>query len=247
MEKINREDVINRLKNDDDYYGDYGRQFLSNSDIGTLISNPAGYNKTREDSVNLMYGRAFHELIMFGKTSYDTHVDASTRRTNKYKEAEEEAGRIIFLKKEWDEINQLVDATKKHKVVKEILKSKDIEFEVPNIGVMDSGEVMWKCKADIILNESIVDIKTSSNIAGFKHSSKTWNYDSQAYIYSTMFQKPMQFLVIDKSTGCVGLFDVSDEAYENGREKVRQAEANYLDYFVNKTKKLEDYTVYGTI
>ena len=57
----------------------------------------------------------------------------------------------------------------------------------------------------------------------------------------------MVFLVVDKGTGCVGLFETTDEAYENGREKVRKAEQNYLDYFVNKTKELNNFTVYGEI
>jgi hypothetical protein len=57
----------------------------------------------------------------------------------------------------------------------------------------------------------------------------------------------MKFLVIDKTTKVVGLMDVSDEAYDNGREKVSKAEDNYREYFVNKSKSVENFTIYGEI
>ena len=57
----------------------------------------------------------------------------------------------------------------------------------------------------------------------------------------------MIFLVFDKKKKTVHQFDVSDETYERGYDKVQRAEQEYLDYFVNKTKKLKDRITYGTI
>jgi hypothetical protein len=238
--------ILKELSNDEKYYGEYGKQFLSNSDIDTLINNPAGFMDTREDSINLMYGRAFHELVMFGTTQYDNYVEASTRNTKIYKEAEAENG-LMFLKKEWDELNTLVQCAFKNKVFSETVKDASNNFEVPNVGSLIDDDIVWKCKADIVSSDCIIDIKTTSSIKGFKYSSKSWNYDSQAYIYSSLFQKPMKFLVIDKTTKVVGLMDVSDEAYDNGREKVSKAEDNYREYFVNKSKSVENFTIYGEI
>lgn len=244
---IDLKEALTKLSKDSFYYGDYGKQFLSNSDVGTLINNPAGHLEPTEDSINLMFGRAFHELIMFGETQHSQYVDASTRTTKVYKEASAEAGGLLFLKKEWDDLNNLVDSALKNKVVAEILNNKSNRYEVPNLGVINSDKVLWKGKADIVSDDVIIDIKTSSSIGGFKYSSKAYNYDSQAYIYSRLFQLPMKFLVVEKGTGCVGLFEVSDEAYDNGWEKVQKAEANYLKYFVDKTECLENFTVYGEI
>lgn len=248
-EVIDLSEAINKLSDDLHYYGEYGRQFLSNSDIGTLINNPAGYLMPREDSVNLMFGRAFHELIMFGETQYSQYVEASTRTTKIYKEASAEAGTILFLKKEWDDLNALIDSSFKNQMVSEILNNKSNRYEVPNVGTMGGSKhnVLWKGKADIVTDDAIIDVKTTSSLSGFKYSSKSYNYDSQAYIYSTLFQLPMKFLVIEKGTGCVGLFDVSDDAYDNGWEKVDKAQENYLKYFVNKTERLQNFTVYGEI
>jgi hypothetical protein len=37
----NKKEILERLKNDDDYYGEFGRQFISNSDIRTLNDKSA--------------------------------------------------------------------------------------------------------------------------------------------------------------------------------------------------------------
>ena len=40
-------EIIDRLRNDEDYYGDYGNKFLSNSHISKLLKNPMSlYDKT---------------------------------------------------------------------------------------------------------------------------------------------------------------------------------------------------------
>ena len=33
-------DVLKKLENDEHYYGEFGKQYLSNSDISTLLTNP---------------------------------------------------------------------------------------------------------------------------------------------------------------------------------------------------------------
>ena len=37
--------AIKKLKDDKNYYGEYGRQFLSNSDIASLLWNPQEFRK----------------------------------------------------------------------------------------------------------------------------------------------------------------------------------------------------------
>jgi len=50
-----------------------------------------------------------------------------------------------------------------------------------------------------------------------------FNYDSQAFIYSTLFGYEMLFVVIDKETHQIGLFDCSPDFYSRGEDKVRRA------------------------
>ena len=57
----------------------------------------------------------------------------------------------------------------------------------------------------------------------------------------------MRFLVIEKGTGCIGLFETTDEAYDRGMEKVEKAEEMYIKYFLYKTDKVEHHYTYGEI
>ena len=106
----------------------------------------------------------------------------------------------------------------------------------------------WKGKADIINHDEklIVDLKTTSNINKFKSSAYRYNYDSQAYIYSKLFGYEFCFIVIDKNTLQIGIFDCSPDFYRTGADKVQQASATYdlfykdenfnpSQYFISKT------------
>ena len=57
----------------------------------------------------------------------------------------------------------------------------------------------------------------------------------------------MRFLVVEKGTGCIGLFDTSEEAYLRGREKVEQAEELYIKYFRDKKDDVLNHYTHGTI
>ena len=83
--------------------------------------------------------------------------------------------------------------------------------------------VNFKGKADIITKDKIIDIKTTSNIAKFRSSAYAYNYDSQAYIYSSMFDLPFEFFVIDKNTLQLKRITCSAEFLERGKEKVERA------------------------
>jgi hypothetical protein len=68
-------------------------------------------------------------------------------------------------------------------------------------------------------------LKTTSDIAKFRYSASKYNYDSQAYIYNQLFGYEMLFIVIDKNTHQIGLFDCSSGFYEKGERKVQEAVA----------------------
>ncbi|MCP4324778.1 MAG: hypothetical protein GY787_23600, partial [Alteromonadales bacterium] len=37
---MKKDEIIDKLRIDEHYYGDFGKQYLSNSDISTLLKNP---------------------------------------------------------------------------------------------------------------------------------------------------------------------------------------------------------------
>jgi hypothetical protein len=58
------ENVIEKLRDDESYYGEVGRQYMSNSDIKVLLDNPAMFGVPTPDNPVFAKGRLFHQLIL---------------------------------------------------------------------------------------------------------------------------------------------------------------------------------------
>ena len=102
-------DILEILKDDVSYYGEFGKQYLSNSDISTLLTNPKAFGISRPDNANFAKGRLFHQLILEPeKASEWEFVDVGSRNTKAYKEfiAERDV-EFALLQKEADEISHL--------------------------------------------------------------------------------------------------------------------------------------------
>jgi len=122
-----------------------------------------------------------------------------------------------------------------NKICKDLIhddKCGNVFYEVP--GYTEILGNKWKGKADIINHNEqlVIDLKTTSDLDRFRWSASKFNYDSQAYIYSNLFGYEMLFMVIDKETHQIGLFDCSPDFYKSGEEKVRKATDAY-DLFYN--------------
>lgn len=225
------DNIIKQLKDDKEYYGGIGKNYLSNSDIGALLSNPKEYGIQKEDNVNFAKGRLFHHLILEPEKVQDWNaVDVSSRNTKKYKEILAESGEpFILLQKEYDDITKLANVMTANLDFYDMIYADGNQFEVPSIG--EIGGVMWKGKADIVCDDCLIDIKTTSDINKFIYSARMYNYDSQAYVYHTLFGKPLKFLVIDKSNGQLGVFETTADFIEKGAEKVEKAIQVYNQFF----------------
>ena len=81
----------------------------------------------------------------------------------------------------------------------------------------------------------------------FRWSSRKYNYDSQAYIYRNLFDYDFIFIVIDKNTHKLNIFEVSNEAYERGQEKVEKAAEAYKLYYQSKDFDPKQYLEVNTI
>ncbi len=224
-------DVLTKLKDDVQYYGDFGKQYLSNSDIGTLLTNPKCFGLSRPDNANFAKGRLFHQLILEPEKAKDwKFVDIASRNSKAYKEHVLESNvEFALLQKEADEIQHLVKVMMSNMDFYDVIRNDDNEYEVPSVGEIEG--VMWKGKADIVHPEMIIDIKTTSKLDDFKWSARKYNYDSQCYIYQQLFGKPLVFYVIDKTTGMLGIFRPTEDFIRGGREKVRKAVDVYNKFF----------------
>lgn len=223
--------ILNQLKDDKEYYSGIGKNYLSNSDIGILLNNPQDFGKPREDNKAFMDGRYFHQLILEPDKAIGTpFVDVSTRTTKEYKVfCEDNNLPFCMLKKEMDEIEKLVSLMKGNIQFYDDIYMDGNEFEVPAIGEIHG--MVWKGKADIVGNNFIIDLKTTSDIHKFKWSAKSYNYDSQCYIYQQLFGRPLVFYVVDKGTGQLGIFRPTESFIKGGEAKVIKAIDVYNKYF----------------
>ena len=217
-------EIYDKLREDEHYYGEFGQQFLSNSDISVLLKNPKDLHKPKPNSPALLVGGYFHTAILEpDKLNRFKIVEATTRNTKAYKEISE--GEICLLQHEVDKIQLMTEAVLNNDVCRELIKPilNEVEYEEPRVGKIHGQ--MWKGKADVINHEEklVIDLKTTSDIDKFQWSANKFNYDSQAFIYSTLFGYEMLFIVIDKETHQIGLFDCSPQFYEKGEDKVRRA------------------------
>ena len=237
-------DVIELLRDDAEYYAGVGRNYLSNSDISKLLTNPKEYGVPQPDNVNFAKGRYFHQLILEPEKAKETiHVDASTRNTKFYKNFLEENGvAFAMLTKEKEALEENVMTMLGNFEFHEGIRAEGNRYEEPAIGEIKG--VMWKGKADIITNDCIIDLKTTGNIAEFKWSARKYNYDSQCYIYQTLFGKPLVFYAIDKGSNRLGMYRPSESFVARGEEKVEQAIEVYKKFFApDATEKLGEYFI----
>ena len=219
-------EVLDRLKNDEDYYGAFGKKYLSNSDIGTLFKNPMDLGKPTEKTVPMLIGGYLHTCILEPeKLNKFKVVEANSRNNNKYKEISQ--GELILLQHEVDKIELLRDVILENDICRDLIQADGNEYEKP--GITELFGNLWKGKADIVNHNEklIVDIKTTSDIDGFKWSAKKYNYDSQAYIYRHIFGYEFIFIAIDKTSYKINIFECSDQFYLNGEDKVQKASHIY--------------------
>lgn len=235
MDKKNKKEILKRLQNDEDYYGDFGKQFLSNSNISTLMNNPLALGNDIVRSNALVIGSYFHVAILEpDKLKKFKIIDATTRNTKAYKELS--GGEICLLQHEVDKIDLMIEKVLENDVCTSLIRG-NVDYEVP--GITDIEGNFWKGKADILNHDDklIVDLKTTGDINSFAYSAKKYNYDSQAYIYKHIFGYDMVFLAVDKTTHQIGLFDCSEAFYQRGYDKVMAA-SNIYDLFY-KTEDFE--------
>ena len=245
---IDLKTISNSLQDDKNYYGKKGKQYLSNSDISVLLNDPKNFKKPQEDNKNFLLGRFFHTLLLEPeKESQFVCIDTVSRNSKIYKEAlEREKKEVLLLCKEADEVKQMANAIKQNITFYDNLYATLNRYEVAKVGYVK--DTLWKGKADVVGVDFIIDLKTTSNIKDFRWSARKYNYDSQCYIYQTLFDKPLVFYVVDKLTYELGIFYPSKNFLENGKEKVERAIEIYNTFFSESAEKdIENYIIKETL
>ena len=243
---MNKEKVLQKLKNDEDYYGEFGNQFLSNSHVGRLLKDPLRAFEPSKPSPAFLVGGYFHTCILEpDKLEKYKVVKSTTRNTKTYKDVA--GGELCLLQHEVDTIELMREKVMNNDICRDIIQLGNVEYEVPMITELFGNK--WKGKADIVNHDEklIVDLKTTADIEKFQWSANKYNYDSQAYIYSELFGYEFLFIVIDKTTHQIGMFDCSSKFYERGEEKVRKASEAYDLFYKTKDFDPKQYFISKTL
>ena len=247
---MNKKQILQKLRNDEDYYGDFGNQFLSNSHVGKLLKDPLRTFEPSKPSPAFLVGGYFHTCILEpDKLEKFKVVKSTTRNTKAYKDVA--GGELCLLQPEVDTIELMRDKMMANDICKDLIMGPSLdgvsEFEVPLITELFGNK--WKGKADIVNHEEklVIDLKTTADIDKFQWSASKFNYDSLAYIYSKLFGYEFLFIVIDKNTHQIGMFDCSPAFYERGEEKVSKASEAYDLFYKTKDFDPKQYFISKTL
>jgi len=250
-----RHDEILELMKDDTFYYDYlGKAALSSSSIKLLLDSPKKYKYVTEygspSSQALRDGWLFHTCILESDVfNSQIFVDVQSKNTKAYKLAKEEHGKVFTMKEKRD-AERLADAFLRNEHALQLIT--DCEFEVPAIGYITArsgNKYPFRGKADVLDSYRIVDLKSTSDLKAFPYSSRKYGYMCQVYIYCELFNKPydtFKFCAVDKNSCDVGIYDISDEFYNLGKERVLDALDTYETFFINAAD-LDSYCIKGTL
>jgi len=235
-----KDDLLEKMKDDSFYYGYLGSASLSSSSVKILNQSPKAYHRylrfgSNSDSPALTNGKLFHTMVLEPQELENRFVvvDVASKSTKTFKDAKAASeGKSVITRDEYDDCKSLCDTMFRCRAISDIIQGS--VYEKPGIGYVNGYP--FRAKADMIHSDgSIYDIKTTSDITSFEQSARRYGYAAQVYIYSKIFSVHFlnfHFIVIDKSTGDLGMFSVSREFYELGERLVRNATITYRDFFI---------------
>lgn len=240
---MKEEAIIKKLKEEKEYYGAFGKQFLSNSDIKNLLGDPRKFRKPSPPSAVMILGSYLHTKILEPKKAFPV-VDTTSRATNIYKSAIADSGEsMMILQREAEEMDFLCDCITQNFEFCDIIYKEGNKYEVPGLTTING--MVWKGKADIVSDDRLIDLKTARSLDDFFRSAIAYNYDSQAWLYEQIFGLPMQFIIVEKKTGLTQRSDCSRKFLMGGKEKVYKAMEVYNKFFAeNATEDLSQFYIY---
>ena len=247
-ETFSKKELLEKMKDDEFYYGYLGKNALSSSSIKLLLDSPKKYKYITEygsEQTNAFaLGWLFHTCILEPDVfSSQIFVDVQSKNTKAYKQAKELHVKVFTIK-EKHQAERLADAFLKNEHALKLIT--DCEFETPAIGMI--GGYPFRGKADV-LGKGIIDLKTCQDLKAFPYSAKKYGYDVQVYLYCELFNKPFEefkFIAVDKNSCDIGIYDISQQFYNQGKDKVIKALETFETFFINGAD-IDSYCIKGIL
>ena len=247
----NKQELLANMMDDEFYYQYLGSNALSSSSCSKLLESPKRYldslNERGGESQPLRDGWLFHCKILEPEKWKDIYfVDVASKASKVYKEALSTHDKVFTLKEKFnaEDLSEIVLSNSK---CVDMLRG--ARTEVPAIGEIFG--IPFRAKADVLGGDYIVDLKTTSgDLQKFRWSADKWNYDMQMYIYCTLFDisyKNFTFVVVDKFSKALGVFECSKDFYESGKHKTQQAINIYKSFFIEKKKPVGEFYIYDVL
>lgn len=245
-----KKELIDNMYEDSFYYGYLGKNAFSSSAMKMLLDSPKTYKYVTQygsgESQALRDGKLFHTMMLEPeKIDGFTFVDVQSKNTIKYKEAVSFGGEV-YTNKERKDAERLCDAIYKNEAARSLLIGCD--YEIPEAGILHGYP--FRAKADILGDNRIIDLKTTTNVKDFNYSAKKYRYNLQVYIYCQLFNvefKDFKFICIDKGNLDIGIFDVSEEFYYSGEQLLDLSIKIYKECIEDTSYDVNDYVIYGTL
>lgn len=241
-------DIIEKMYDDEFYYGYLGSNALSSSSAKKLLQSPKAYLKSlniNSDAQPLRDGRLVHLSVLEPHKVKDLTIVDGSKATKAFKEAVLELGSAnVYTRSEFNNANRIADSVLKCSEVTNLLKG--AEFEVPQASMIEG--LPFRGKADVLNGNIIIDLKTTGDISKFKWSAKHFSYDLQAALYTKMFDADaFIFVVVDKDTKDIMICDCSDEFMRTGLQKLDRAIEQYKYFFQDEIPNLDNYVTHETL
>ena len=237
------------MVDDDFYYGELSQLVLSSSSLKLLLSSPKTYKYVTKygskETQPLRDGRLIHLSILEpDKFQEQIFVNVASKNSKAYREAKEKYG-LVYTRSEKENAEKIADAFLKNEQALRYIT--DCEFEVPAVDTIHGFP--FRGKADVLDSYRVVDLKTTSDLKAFPYAARKYGYDVQVYLYCELFNKSYEefkFAAIDKGSLDIGIYDVSEEFYNSGKEKVTKAISIFETFFINGAD-LDSYCIKGTL
>ena len=248
----NKQELLTKMNDDDFYFNYLGKNVLSSSSCSYLLNSPKNYKdklvaEFNKPSPQQRIGSLVHYRILEPEKWDKIHfVDTKSVANKIYKEALN-THKLVYLKQEKDLAEELAYSILD--ISKCLAMLRNARTEVPAIS--EIFDLPFRGKADILGADYIVDLKThTGDLKKFRWKADDFNYDMQMYIYCTLFDisyKNFTFLVMDKQSKSIGVFEISKEFYNSGRRKTLDAVNIYKQYFIEKKRKVEEFYLYDVL
>ena len=238
-EQWEEKDILKEMLHDPFYYGHLGKNALSSSALKKLIESPKAYQKSLRFNSNaqpLRDGRLIHLSVLEKHRLSELTIVDSTKAAKVFKDAVKEFGvESVYTQSEMDNAYWIAKAVEECDSASELLQG--CTFEEPAIKMIDGIAV--RGKADARKGSTIIDLKsTSGGIEKFKWSAKNFSYELQAALYLELFDATeFIFLVVDKDTKDIGIFECSGEFIQRGYDKIERGIYNFKYFFLDNNPK----------